>query len=383
MLAVASFRDPGGRCFTWGNRILRTVNSSALAEIEPFLATSTAAQLVARQQLISTRQLSAGDLDELRQAKGFDEFVPEHGIGAVFEHERVEFPSYPYEWPPEMLYAAGMLTLDLAQACLADGYSLKDATPNNVLFRGSKPVFIDVLSFDRRAPGDPIWKPNAQFCRTFLLPLLAYKYWGIRPADVFAKRRDGLEPNDVYGSVGRYGSSCHLSSRRFPCRPGSRAKMAREPSIATTSSRITSRHDSSWNRCLTGSVDHSNGRSPNRADTPSGRITKILAVTPRRISPPRSNLSAPRWPSSNRLGFWISVAIPVISATWRPVPAQRSWRLTAISLVSARSGGRRGIKTGMYFHWSWTCVVRARPKAGAIGNAPASWNGPQARSIRC
>src|ERR1017187_3193072 len=202
MASVSSFRDPGGRCFTWGNRILRTVNPTALAEMEPFLATSTASQLVARQQLMPTRRLSAGDLDELRQTTGFEEFVPEDGMGAVFEHERMEFPSYPYEWPPEMLYAAGMLTLDLAQSCLGDGYSLKDATPHNVLFRGSKPVFIDVLSFERRAPGDPIWKPNAQFCRTFLLPLLAYRYWGIRPADVFAKHRDGLETNDLYRFCG-------------------------------------------------------------------------------------------------------------------------------------------------------------------------------------
>src|SRR5690349_21539791 len=147
MLTVSSFRDPGGRCFTWSNRVLRSVNPTALAEIEPFLATSTAAQLLAQQQLIPTRRLSVDELDELRQAMGFEEFVPKQGTGAVFEHERVEFPSYPYEWPPEMLYAAGMLTLDLAQACLGDGYSLKDATSYNVLFRGSKPVFIDVLSF--------------------------------------------------------------------------------------------------------------------------------------------------------------------------------------------------------------------------------------------
>lgn|ERR1039458_5911545 len=202
MLMVSSFRDPGGRCLTRGNRVLRTVNPAALVEIELFLATSTAAQLLTGQQLIPTRRLNARDLDELRQTTGFEEFVPEDGMGAVFEHERVEFPSYPYEWPPEMLYAAGMLTLDLAQACLGNRYSLKDATPYNVLFRGSKPVFIDLLSFERRAPGDPIWKPSAQFCRTFLLPLLAYKYWGIRPADVFAKHRDGLETNDLYRFCG-------------------------------------------------------------------------------------------------------------------------------------------------------------------------------------
>lgn len=181
---------------------MRTVNPTALAEIEVFLTTSTAAQFLGRQQLIPTRRLGAAELDELRQTKGFEELVPERGVGAVFEHERVEFPSYPYEWPPEMLYAAGMLTLDLAQACLGDGYSLKDATPYNVLFLGSKPVFIDVLSFERRIPGDPIWKPDAQFCRTFLLPLLAYKYWGTRPADVFAKHRDGFEANDVYRLCG-------------------------------------------------------------------------------------------------------------------------------------------------------------------------------------
>ncbi len=202
MVPVSSFRDPGGCCFTWRNRVLRIVNSPALAEIESFLATPPAIRFMAQQQLIPTRKLNGDELDELRRAPGLEVILDRHEIGAVFEHERVEFPSYPYEWPPEMLHAAGMLTLDLAQACLADGYSLKDATPNNVLFRGTKPVFIDVLSFDRRAPGDPIWKANAQFCRTFLLPLLAYNYWGVRPADVFAKRRDGLETNDVYRLCG-------------------------------------------------------------------------------------------------------------------------------------------------------------------------------------
>ncbi len=201
MLPV-SFRDPGGCCFTWCNRVFRIVNPPALAEIEPFLATPTAIRFMSQKQLIPTRKLNAGELDELGQTVGLEEIFQRHEIGAVFEHERVEFPSYPYEWPPEMLYAAGMLTLDMAQACLAEGYGLKDATPYNVLFRGSKPVFIDLLSFERRTPGDLVWKPHAQFCRTFLLPLLAYKYWGIRPADVFTKRRDGLEPNDVYRFCG-------------------------------------------------------------------------------------------------------------------------------------------------------------------------------------
>jgi 2-polyprenyl-3-methyl-5-hydroxy-6-metoxy-1,4-benzoquinol methylase len=173
-----------------------------MGEMESFLASPTAKELLTRQQLIPTRKLNADELEELRNVEGFDAVARQREVAAVFEHERVFLPSYPYEWPPEMLHAAGMLTLDIAQLCLKEGYGLKDATPYNVLFRGSQPVFIDVLSFERRHPGDPVWKPHAQFCRTFLLPLLAYKYWGVRPADVFTKRRDGFEPNEVYRFCG-------------------------------------------------------------------------------------------------------------------------------------------------------------------------------------
>ena len=121
---------------------------------------------------------------------------------AVFEHERIPFRSYPYEWPPEMLWAAGRLTLELAQTALADGYGLKDATPYNVLFRGAEPVFIDTPSFEPRAAGDPLWRACGQFVRTFLLPLLANRRWDLRLADIFTTRRDGLEPQEVYRLCG-------------------------------------------------------------------------------------------------------------------------------------------------------------------------------------
>ena len=32
------------------------------------------------------------------------------GECSVYEHEPIPFPSYPYEWPAEMLHAAGMLS---------------------------------------------------------------------------------------------------------------------------------------------------------------------------------------------------------------------------------------------------------------------------------
>ena len=97
-----------------------------------------------------------------------------------------------------MLWDAGRLTLELAQAACADGFGLKDATPHNILFRGSEPVFVDALSVESRNPRDPIWLPEAQFIRTFLLPLLANRGWGLSLADIFTTRRDGLEPEEIY-----------------------------------------------------------------------------------------------------------------------------------------------------------------------------------------
>jgi SAM-dependent methyltransferase len=96
-----------------------------------------------------------------------------------------------------MLHAAGALTLDFAEQLLADGLGLKDASPYNVLFRGPRPVFVDLLSFEPRDADDPTWLPFAQFVRTFLLPLLVNKHFGFSLGDLLTTHRDGLEPEEV------------------------------------------------------------------------------------------------------------------------------------------------------------------------------------------
>ena len=123
-------------------------------------------------------------------------------VGAVVRHERLAFPSYPYEWPAEMLHASGLLTLDLALAAFDEGLGLKDATPWNVLFRGPTPIFVDWLSVERRDAHDPTWLPYAQFVRTFLLPLIAHREFQTPLDQIFLSRRDGLEPEDVYRASG-------------------------------------------------------------------------------------------------------------------------------------------------------------------------------------
>ena len=101
-----------------------------------------------------------------------------------------------------MLSEAGSLTLDLARSLLPYGLGLKDATPYNVLYRGPNPVFVDVLSVERRQSGDERWLPYAQFVRTVLLPLLVSQRLGLPSGDVFLSRRDGLEPEEVARAFG-------------------------------------------------------------------------------------------------------------------------------------------------------------------------------------
>ena len=200
--SAPSFRDPAGCCLLCNQRVLRFVAAEAIPEFEKFLQSGCARQFIAWRKFVFTRRLDEAEIAVLREAPELQPVFNARPIGAVFEHERIPFPSYPHEWPPEMLWAAGRLTLELARAALADGFGLKDATPYNVLFRGSEPVFIDALSFEQRNPADPIWLPEAQLARTFLLPLLANRRRGLPLADMFTARRDGLEPEEVYRLCG-------------------------------------------------------------------------------------------------------------------------------------------------------------------------------------
>src|SRR5688572_13423080 len=199
MPAATSFRDPAGFCIALNGHILRVVEPPCVAQVEAFLHSPCGRKFEQARSLISSRLLPKAEVAQWLKCESFNRAVAGHLIGAVFEHEAVQFPAFAYEWTPPMLYAAAELTLDLAVDALASGYTLKDATPHNILFRGAKPVFVDVLSFEPRVRGEAMWKPYAQFVRSFILPLLANKYWGTSLAEMFTTRRDGLQSEDLYG----------------------------------------------------------------------------------------------------------------------------------------------------------------------------------------
>jgi SAM-dependent methyltransferase len=197
-----SFRDPHGRLLVFPDSVIRVVRKSGVADLETFLNSAAARELVSTGRLVSTRVLDPAATERLCLSGTAREALEATDVGLVLEHERISFPTFPYEWPAEMLQAAALLTLDLAERLLPEQFCLKDGTPYNVLFRGPEPVFVDVLSIERRDPSDPTWLPYAQFMRTFVLPLLACQRLGLPFQPLLALRRDGLEPEEVYRLCG-------------------------------------------------------------------------------------------------------------------------------------------------------------------------------------
>lgn len=187
-----SFRDPGGQLIVSGDRVLRKVNTAGEGDVDAFLSSAVARVCIEQRRIVGTRSV---DLERIAPT------LPEafaSGATRLLEHDKIFFPSYPFEWTPEMLHAAACLTIDLAHEFLYEGLGLKDATPYNVLFDGPRPVFVDVLSIERRDTCNPIWLPQAQFERTFLLPLLANRHFKLTLDQVFLRSREGLEPERVY-----------------------------------------------------------------------------------------------------------------------------------------------------------------------------------------
>ena len=179
---LPTFRDPAGSVEVRPDGAYRSVRAPFDTEILAFLELPLASELVAQGRLVAS------------------EIMSEPGEILVLRHPRISFQSYPWEWSPGMWLAAAELTLTLCSDLVNEGWQLKDATPLNVLFRGARPVFVDVLSIERVDPNQPIWLAYGQFVRTFLLPMLAHSRLGW-PLQLSLTRRDGYEPEEVYPAL--------------------------------------------------------------------------------------------------------------------------------------------------------------------------------------
>ncbi|HEX5037038.1 MAG TPA: methyltransferase [bacterium] len=176
-----SFRDCEGRVFASGERVFRTLSPQAAERMKRLEARGCLKSLSDAGFLIPSWTTKA------REASLNGEFGD-----TVLEHERLPLITYPYEWPFGMLQDAALLTLDLLEAALDFGLTLKDATPFNVTLRKNRMVFFDTLSLDDYNEGRP-WDGYSQFCREFLSPLLLTSSTGVPFQPWMRGELDGLK----------------------------------------------------------------------------------------------------------------------------------------------------------------------------------------------
>lgn len=158
----SSYRDPSGFVFKEDGVLYRKVDKCYAQNYSQFISSGLYDALINQNLLVAHTEIApVAPLPE--------------GAFKILRPQRIPFVSYPYEWTFSQLRDAALLTLNIQEQALQHGMCLKDATPYNVQFIGSCPIFIDTLSFEAVNEHAP-WIAYGQFCRSFLAPLLLAHY---------------------------------------------------------------------------------------------------------------------------------------------------------------------------------------------------------------
>lgn len=173
-----SFRDPSGFVFKQAGEIYRQINQSYKNNYDLLMASGLYSELSTKGFLV--------DHQEATQIT-----APASNHYKIIKPHPIPFISYPYEWSFSQLKDAALLTLDIQIAAINRGMILKDASAFNVQFIGSKPIFIDTLSFERYIEGAP-WVAYRQFCQHFLAPLALMSYRDVSLGNLSIPFIDGV-----------------------------------------------------------------------------------------------------------------------------------------------------------------------------------------------
>ncbi|MBC7965707.1 MAG: methyltransferase, partial [Fuerstia sp.] len=179
-----SFRDRSGRVFHRHGQVFRALGHDGLQDWN----------VVSQKAFVQTAIQSG----RIVQTKTVVDVVPpdsEFDCAAVLQHATIPVITWPYEWSFNMLRSAALLTLELLEHALAEDAILKDATPFNVQFAGSCPVFIDTSSIVPFAPGQ-IWDGYRQFCQMFLYPLMLQSWKNVGFQPWLRGSLEGISPQD-------------------------------------------------------------------------------------------------------------------------------------------------------------------------------------------
>jgi hypothetical protein len=196
---TGSYRDREGRVFYGDSgEICRALSARALAEWEAvsrarFFQQGMEAGKIARTVRIEAAGSDVPPGDGLPDSGSLDSRSRGSAWAGFLKHDTIPFVSYPYEWTFGMLKDAALLHLELLSRALDEDFTIKDGTAYNVQWVGHRPVFIDVLSFEKLSPGQP-WAGHRQFCQTFLYPLFLQAYKDVTFHPWLRGCLDGITP---------------------------------------------------------------------------------------------------------------------------------------------------------------------------------------------
>ena len=181
-LEPGSFRDPESRVFYSGDAVYRALSREGLEDFEALAQSG----LLDDPRLVGTERADGVHVSQLLAKE----------TAGVLKHELIPFVSYPYEWTFSQLKDAALVQLDLLLAALDKGLVLKDSSPYNVQWRGARPVFVDIGSFERMREGEP-WVGYRQFCMLYLYPLLLQAVKDVPYHPWLRGSIDGIRPREI------------------------------------------------------------------------------------------------------------------------------------------------------------------------------------------
>ena len=149
-----SFADTNGRVFWWKGELYRGISPERKDLYNKLLEPGIVQNLIKKGLLVET-EVSSFSMND---------------YPLVLKHRVVPFVSYVYEWPSLMLKDAALALIEIAMELAKEGLSLQDAHPWNMLFNGSKPIYVDFGSIAPARP-DTLWRAADEFYRFFVYPL--------------------------------------------------------------------------------------------------------------------------------------------------------------------------------------------------------------------
>ena len=174
-----SFRDNSGHIFRKNNIVFRQVNGTYKSHYDFLISSGLYQRLTSESLLVAHQEQLIGNFDV------------DKNVYKILKPDHINFISHPYSWSFSMLKDAALLTLKVQKIAIEHGMILKDATAFNVQFIGSKPIFIDTLSFEIYDSSSP-WNAYRQFCQHFLAPLALMAYTDISLNKFLINYIDGI-----------------------------------------------------------------------------------------------------------------------------------------------------------------------------------------------